>query len=258
MSLSDPIFNMMCRREPFYIVSHERSGTHLVLNLCYRNLYIKQQFVDLPEWRAETAAGQSQEHYWSRFDGKNGVSAWKGGLIKSHCSAEIWQRFLPGFPAVYVLRDPRDTLVSFFHYLNREEFHTNNPGLEELRCASFSEFLRRPLHPFLVNGFSLNENSTNVVMRWARHARGWLDAPGVLVIHYEEILRSFRWPLIRVARHVKALPKLGMRPYRLGEGGAILPRKGIAGDWVNHFTPDDMAFVSEELGKCHLNLSEWD
>jgi len=48
-----------------------------------------------------------------------------------------------------------------------------------------------------------------------------------------------------------------MRPYSLGESGSILPRKGIVGDWVNHFSSEDIKFLAAELEKYNLSLSDW-
>lgn len=255
--LEHRIFSALCGRKPIYVISHERSGTHLVLNLCYRNLYIRQKFCDLTHFYDTDIRRSIRESYWKEHGVHCRSLQGDGGLIKSHCEAEIWADQLPSFPVVFVLRDPRDTLVSFYHYLNRDEFHRNNPGLSDLRCSSFSEFLRRPLHPFLQCGFSLRDDAANIVDRWARHTQGWLDAQGVLVLRYEKLLRGFYLSMLRTSLHCRVLPKFHMRPYRLGESGAILPRKGVAGDWLTHFSEDDVRFVAARMKGYGLNLTDW-
>jgi len=254
MSATDLVHSLIRKRRPFYVVSHERSGTHLAMNLCYRNLHIAQDFHDFRGWRGPYGEASGREAHW-RLTAEDWLSRQnRAGLVKSHCEASIFKKFLPPAKVVYVLRDPRDTLVSFFHFLNSDEFHTHNPGTGDQRCADFSEFLRRPLSDFLRHEFSGNGTAGNVMERWAAHARGWLDARDVLVVRYEDMLGNWRRVVRAVAWHVGAVPKLRMVNFSFGEPGAILPRKGIAGDWKSYFTSNDLADLGIVLRSFGLSL----
>lgn len=163
-------------------------------------------------------------------------------LIKSH------QAFNVDFPSViYIVRDPRDAYVSYYHYL-----------LKKLPAGmTFSQFLRLPdLYP----------------CRWHTHVISWLDVPGVKVlVKYEEMLTDCFGVMKRV---LAALPHLNVsdaslcsaieassfdnmrkaevekgRPFRTEQDrktATPFVRKGIAGDWVNHFTPEDEEFLYNE------------
>ncbi len=253
--MSQKLFHFFTKKNPFYVLSHERSGTHLALNLLYRNLYIQQQFLDLPVWKKNNST--DAERHWSLRGQEVQEKLCSGGLIKCHCEVEIYRKFLPALPVVYVVRDPRDTLVSFFYYLNNKEFHANNPGLEQLACESFSEFLRRPLDEFLRFGFSLDGAMHNVVERWARHYAGWIKESACLVVRYEDLLAKMVPSVWKIALFANVFPKVFMHPYKVGEKGAILPRKGIVGDWKNHFTQSDLEFTESILLKQGVSLSEW-
>jgi hypothetical protein len=250
------IFKKLCRVEPVCVFSHERSGTHLALNLLYRNLYIHQVFLDLPVWNAPEI--HCVNEHWKLAGRKVGDVLRIGGLIKSHCEVEIYRNFLPKLPVIYVVRDPRDTLVSFFYYLNNREFHANNSGLEHLACECFSEFLRRPLDEFLRFGFSLDGTMQNVVERWARHYAGWKKEPSCLIMRYEDLLGNMVQSVWRIALFAKVFPKIFMRSYNVGEKGAILPRKGTVGDWKNHFSFEDLEFTESILAAQGISLTEWD
>ena len=250
------VYNNLASKKVVYVFSHERSGTHLALNLLYRNLYIQQHFLDLPVWK--NSQFHHLENHWKESEKKVQFFQSSGGLIKSHCEAEIYKKYLPKFPVVYVVRDPRDTLVSFYYYLNNKEFHLNNPGLACLTCESFSEFLRRPLDSFLRFGFSINSGMENVVERWARHYSGWKKEPSCLVVRYEDLLQKMFWSVWRVGFFAKVLPKVFLRSYKVGENGAILPRKGVVGDWKNHFSASDLKFTKEVLSEFDISLSEWE
>jgi len=248
-------FNKLVSSNPNFVISHERSGTHLALNLLYKNLYIQQHFLDHPVWKASDL--HSAIEHWKLAERKVREMLPIGGLIKSHCEVEICRKFLPKLPVVYVVRDPRDTLVSFFYYLNNKQFHANNPGLEHLACESFPEFLRRPLDEFLRFGFSLDGAMHNVVDRWARHYAGWKNESSCLVVRYEDLLGRMIPSVLKIALFAKVFPKVFMRSYNVGEKGAILPRKGIVGDWKNHFSVADLEFTESILSAHDLSLSEW-
>lgn len=248
------LYEFFCKKKPIYVISHERSGTHLAINLLYRNLYLRQSFLDFPEWKEDRSP--DREIYWKSFR-KRAADGALPGIIKCHCDVEVFERCLPCWPVVYVIRDPRDTLLSFFHYLNRDEFHEANPGLGSLRCETFGEFLRRPLDSHLRRNFSLADPGDTVVDRWAKHASSWLGKPGVTVVKYETLNSRFRKEMWRVAFGAPAIPKMRMVPYRFGEGGAILPRKGIVGDWKNVFSLEDENLVATTLDRHGLSIAAW-
>jgi hypothetical protein len=225
------------------VITHERAGTHFGLNLFYRNLYVKQNFYDLEVYKKASIDGESIADHWQANKRKVDIAMCHGGLIKSHCEYQLFRKYLPELPVIYIVRDPRDTLVSFYHYLNRPEFHCNNPGFSDLRCDNFSEFLRRPLNNYLRFACSLEGNMFNVVQRWARHYAGWKNESSCYIMRYEDLLEKMVQSVWRIAIFTKVFPKLFMRSYKVGENGAILPRKGIVGDWKNHFSNEDLEWV---------------
>lgn len=252
----DSFFVFLSKKAAFYITSHERSGTHLAINLCYRNLYIQQHFYDLPNFRGKCLSPAAIQSHWSSFSTEWLANSCKGGIIKSHCEQPIFKAHLPPAPVVYILRDPRDTLVSFFRFLNSDVFHRNNPGLEQLRCKSFGEFLRRPLDPFLEFGFSMNGGAKDVVERWARHVKGWTTGKSAMILRYEEMKTAPRLCVMKVAAHVRAMPKLTFNDYLLGEPGAILPGKGIVGSWKEMFRSDDSRYLERRLEESGIDPRE--
>jgi hypothetical protein len=252
------LYRLICAKKPVYVISHERSGTHLALNLLYRNLYINQKYLYLGDWRETNQFNHTSGEHWLCAAKSAAESIKEGGLIKSHCQQEVFSTYFPKYKYIYIVRDPRDTLVSFFYYLNNDAFHKTNPGLDDLRCSSFSDFLQRPLDEYLQYGFSTEGNMLNVVDRWARHYSRWKAYPGCPVIRYEDLKGAMRTAILKIAVMLKVMPRLWMRTYQFGEKGAILPRKGIVGDWKNHFSPGDLAFTKSVLASHGIDLAEWD
>lgn len=165
-------------------------------------------------------------------------------VIKSH------SLFTTEFPRVlYIVRDPRDVYVSYYHYLRKR--------LPE--DMSFGAFLRKPdLYP----------------SRWHEHVESWLGQPNVgLVLRYEDLLvdveagariiAHYLWngdlDEDRIRRAVNASSFEAMkesewkygRPFRSKDAAAKATpfvRKGQQGDWKNYFSSEDLAFLLDEAG----------
>lgn len=162
-------------------------------------------------------------------------------LITSH------DPYNPAFKRViYILRDGRDVMVSYYYYL------TGQGGFK----GSFLEFLsKKDLYPCL----------------WHEHVDSWLRRQNqceLLLIRYEDLLQQPEIDLERMARFA-GLPcereRLRwaisnarfdtMRKVEREKGRAYGPtrnfefvRKGIIGDWLNHFDS-----VYKEIFKSYAN-----
>ncbi|MBT8763360.1 sulfotransferase domain-containing protein [Desulfohalobiaceae bacterium Ax17] len=242
----------------FYIISHERSGTHFVINTILRNIYIRQGWHNIGEWFGSDDPTNRFAHI-DEFNRKWEQTYKQAAIIKSHCERDLFEARYRRAKVIYVLRNPRDTLTSWFYYLNRVEFYQYNPQVPDHRCKSFSEFLRRPISSFLKHSYSLHADFSNVAERWASHVSGWLKVagsePDVLVVRYEELHRDYKPVLKEVASFLGLRLRLRTRPVSLNDASAILPRKGIIGDWLNVFSEADEAFLREAVEKAGI---KWD
>lgn len=161
-------------------------------------------------------------------------------LIKSH------EPFNPLFPKViYLVRDGRDAYVSYYHHLKR-----HLPA-----GMTFAEFLDRHELPY---------------GRWSDHARSWISHLGgrpdrFLLIRYEDMLEDTLSSLRkavefaglkvedgRMEQAVQASTFSRMEEVEERYGGKYsdqrpekFMRKGITGDWVNHFTPAEIRIFRE-------------
>jgi len=95
---------------PFYVAAHERSGTHFLINTLSRNALLRPRFHSAGEWIGPYVAGQQSEFgHMLRANWKE-ITA-RVSIIKTHSDRELFDFRYPKARAVYVLRDPRDTLV---------------------------------------------------------------------------------------------------------------------------------------------------
>ncbi|GIV76546.1 MAG: hypothetical protein KatS3mg050_0940 [Litorilinea sp.] len=242
----------------FYVISHERSGTHFMINTILRNAYLRSGWHNIGEWFGPYDNPANPFAHIDAFNSKWDLAHKQAAIIKSHCDRELFEARYRKAKVIYVLRDPRDTLTSWFYYLNRDEFYHYNPQVPDHRCKSFAEFLRRPVSPFLRYSYSLHGDFSNVAERWASHVNGWLKAaasdPNVLVVRYEELHRDYKHTLKKIASFLGLRLRLRTRPVGLNDVPAILPRKGIIGDWRNVFSEADEAFLREAVEKAGV---EW-
>uniref|UniRef100_UPI00398E552F sulfotransferase 2B1-like n=1 Tax=Pristiophorus japonicus TaxID=55135 RepID=UPI00398E552F len=144
---------------------------------------------------------------------------------------------------VYVVRNPKDALVSSFHYHNMATF-LENPG-------TFEEFIHKFLEGKVMFG------------SWFDHIKSWLlvkDQDNILFLTYEEMLQDMRGVLVRLGEFLgKQLgddaietianqSKFSNMKQNKMSNYSFVPkelmdqkktnflRKGIAGDWKTHFT----------------------
>jgi hypothetical protein len=237
----------------FYVVGHERSGTHFLINTLSRNAVLRPGDHSAGEWTGPYISGLPGEfaHIEALRADWRAITA-QVSIIKTHSDRERFESGYPKAKVVYVLRDPRDTLVSFYYYFiqQADKIVRSSDGRES---ATLSEFLRRPLTPNLRWANSRHDAGRNVAERWANHVRGWLGAGDTVVVRYEDLKTDFRLVLERLA------PFLGFRllpvqsPVALHDAFSVLPRKGVIGDWRNHFTAEDESFVRDAVERAGVD-----
>lgn len=157
---------------------------------------------------------------------------------------------------IYVMRDPRDVSVSLYHHLKKT-------GLSKfVEEATFDEFHKQYMRNSDVVYYGL----------WEKHVDSWLSKRtefNMLVIRYEDMIENSSREIEKVAKFLGAhLPssriaeiaeltsfttvmhKGGLLKDESGVTNSIL-RKGVAGDWKNHFQDKEeaakMAKIAEEL-----------
>ncbi|XP_064423479.1 sulfotransferase 2B1-like [Latimeria chalumnae] len=146
---------------------------------------------------------------------------------------------------IYVMRNPKDVAVSSFHYHGMASFLAD-PG-------TFDEFLNKFL-------------SGNVMFgSWFDHVKCWLkvrEKDRIMYITYEEMVRDLKGAITKfsnflgkqlsaetiegIANHCtfKNMKQNQMSNYSLvpekimEQKKSAFLRKGISGDWKNHFTPE--------------------
>ncbi|MFG0327258.1 MAG: sulfotransferase domain-containing protein [Phycisphaerales bacterium JB037] len=180
---------------------------------------------------------------------------------------------------IYLYRDGRDLAVSgFFHRMR----NMNQPDLPASMRAELKKRYDRLFGPgydpadtrallprFIEDTY---ERPWGVRMTWTRHIESWYDPDRhahVAFVSYEQLLEDCSGELARVIGHVagKPLPdwkidsavekfsiarQTGRKAGQEDRGHFI--RKGIAGDWKNHFTREAAEVFDRYAGETLIRL----
>jgi hypothetical protein len=205
----------------------------------------------IPEVAAhELATGGSNDFelpddFFSRFDRMLVIT-------KMHChgsphNVELLRR--AGVRYAVLFRDPRDVAVSHYFYVRNTPWHPEHPVYAPLAVVEgLDEFARRSLPA------------------WADWVRSWRDRHDEelgLIVRYEEMLQDAEGVMTALAEHFELdsspetvgriveqqrFERLAAGRRRGQERSGSFFRKGVAGDWKNHFTPELRETYARVLG----------
>ncbi|XP_075751901.1 amine sulfotransferase isoform X4 [Rhipicephalus microplus] len=147
---------------------------------------------------------------------------------------------------VYVVRNPKDCCVSFFH-------HTRSHASYEFADGTFEEFFE-----IFLDGLTDFGNYYENLKSW--YARK--DDPNVLFMTYESMKFDTRGSVIKLARFVdeqlavaleedndkmmSVLEACSVESMRKGLQGHLI-RKGVVGDWKNYFSHEQSRRIEERF-----------
>ena len=159
-------------------------------------------------------------------------------LLKSHLAFHMFPPYDPDMKMIYILRNPKDQLVSYFHSF-KTELLGGYPG-------SWDEFFKMAVEGYLIFG------------DWFSHTLGWWSqsrvSKNLLLVTYEEMKSNFAATIQKISKFLdkdlsaKALKVIedntsfsAMKGQSSGfddvkEAGPKFFRKGEVGDWKNYFT----------------------
>jgi hypothetical protein len=260
------MFRLPDPSSPIVIATHERSGTHLTIDL------LRRQF---RECGARKAFGERMDRLYLSLEAlideasplreKAAMRILRRAprpLIKTHALPTFnpWRKgrfpwleeILQNATMYYCVRDGRDVVCSLHRFMQ---------GYSRLAQCPLSEFLRQK-----VNGISRPKV-------WALHVARWLEAPKVRVLRFEEIITTPADALRRLGRELGIQPKFRepLLPRRLRgvwhsrwarltrrcpESTAIVPiaRGGKESKWRDAFTREDREFFHQEAGDLLIRL----
>lgn len=138
---------------------------------------------------------------------------------------------------IFLYRDPRDSIVSWLYWIQREgeigggfiNFMTD----EGVRVAESSDPIK-----WLISKSAYH---------WERFI-GWMNVEGVLSLSYEDILENKERELQKIAEFTEnSFGSVNAMQTRINPSSCSTFRKGIIGDWKNHFTDEHTEYFNKEM-----------
>lgn len=221
------------------VISHERSGTHFLIDTLAINFGYDNKQIDLDV--TNTA-----------YPLEMGDALHKGPLgelyhdldinrvFKSHHPRDFfeacWGYLVDQYKVFYVARDGRDVMASFWRH-HWKVWH-NGP-----KCFTVGQFIRHFPMGYM-DRYHGKLTPRNMVDRWDYHIMSWMGTryADVCYIKYEDLSSDFERTVEKIAAHVGIKkPETPIKP----ELGGVSPWRGIVGNWKEHFkeeTQDELFF----------------
>lgn len=229
------------------VVSHERSGTHFLMNSIEENFsYLAHPRIDLDVNLAINFYSRSQPIFFlMKTLHDKGVR----NIFKSHHDADqlgpLLHYLSSQYHVFYIYRDPRDVMASFWRFINGCNANENaGPS-----AKSVGAFMRAAPQGAMMRYQS--QQAPTVLDRWKAHVEGWIGLPSpardhVVFVSYESLHFRFAETMQRIAARMGTTLTNPVRP--IPNKNTIAPEPPGVGIHEPFFTAEDQAFVRQVAG----------
>lgn len=244
------IYQFNSPRPRILVVSHERSGTHFLMNSMAKGFeYVSNPWIDFDARVANINFhhAESVRDFFLQFRAHNVANT-----FKSHHSADFFRSVFADigqvFHVLYVHRDPRDVMRSFWKYLHPW------PWLEGPRTESLSDFVRAEPCGHMMR-YQMYQ-APSVVHRWEAHVKGWLDlaetTTKIVPVAFESLRDDYAATIDWIGKELGITPVSHEPPAKEEDG--ILPGTGTVEGKDAAWTEADEAFLRDTVGKTMTRL----
>ena len=235
-------------RPRLLVVSHERSGTHFLMNTVASAFgYVANPWIDFDHH----AANINYFHPPSvaGFFAKLGEHR-LANTVKSHHQAAFFEDCLAAvlerFTILYIYRDPIDVMRSCQRFMHRWDW------LEGPRTESLGAYIRAEPQGHMMR-YQIGQHA-NMLKRWQAHVEGWVAAAdaqdGVQLVRFEDLDQNYEKTVAELGDALGLAPRLHERPSR--EQDVIAPTVGESDGTL--LDSGDCAFVADQIGGTMARL----
>lgn len=224
------------------VVSHERSGTHFLMN----SLALNFGYISTPWLNVDFELGlnlYSSSCFESLFASFLGHSI--RNVIKSHHEFGFYRDWLRAyheeFRVICIVRDVRNVMKSYYRFL------LNLDWLEGPKCNTLSEFVRAT--PIGAMTRFQRAAASNMIERWKLHLDSWIEGGQELgqkmfrFVQYERLDSDFDTTIAEISEFLnRPMPNEVIRPDRFTNVVLPLPKLELQ---QFQFSSTDCQFIQD-------------
>ncbi|XP_046448183.1 sulfotransferase 1E1-like [Daphnia pulex] len=262
---ADRLYRMQPRTDDVWLLTFPKCGTTwtsellwLVMNNCDTEkatstpLFLRAPFIEVPFLTSETELSPERNKMLNSADKMSSPR-----IFKSHMPFYLLHpKLLDTSKVVYVARNPKDAIVSFYHHHKLIKFHDYQGTLEEFaQYFMDDEILYSPFFPHMLDAWSKRNH------------------PNMHFMFFEDMKKDLRGEIVKVATFLNQSPtdeqldkitehlrfdnfeknesvnnEAGKKQGWMNPDGKFI-RKGKTGDWKNHFSPELNSRIDEWIEK---------
>jgi hypothetical protein len=267
------------------VISHERSGTHFLIDSIVKNIEsaifpkIRPSFSSLENLFLPHDQSVTDEFYEYTFE-TEGIKIFKTHMLpeeietyrtqeaffNSEKDLEIIKEVYENSYKIYIKRDVKDVLVSLFYYMKKGG-GLHNAMKQRVKQENISDFIRSTNFRIMPSRGFEEKKDGNLVKYWNYHNSTWKESADVF-INYRNLKKDFVGTIEEIAKELNVenelvddiqkpeflkptgnviLDKIRARmAWLLYKNSSVAPRKGVIGDYKNHFSKNDLEFIEKE------------
>ncbi len=235
------------------VVSHERSGTHFLMNaLSYAYGYTAEPWIDLDghniaiDYADPAAIAEALE-----TEAADPLLR----IVKSHHAVEVFARELEritrAYAVFYIYREPAAVMTSLWRHLGGLAWDEGPKAADPLalaRARPGGRMTRYETRPY-----------PTMLQRWAAHVEGWLAAaeanPRIAAVRYEDLDRRYEQTIAGLAGAVGRAPLTPLlRPPRdvnviaMGKSAAAAPVAPATATALDAYCRAEVGALMKKLG----------
>ena len=187
--------------KPLLVITHERSGTHLLINLINYNK--NGEFLTIgviPNGIPHTLENYKFHVYKSLV-----IRSYIDDCVcKSHHQVEFMEEHLDfifeKYNVIYLKRDFKDVIISYYNFI---EFSDKKlPNFEDWIFMKPDDIGKKYLHTDSTDPHVIIEPN-NYIDRWKIHIDGWMKyKDNLLVLNYEDILNDYQNEKLKIENYI--------------------------------------------------------
>lgn len=237
-------------KKKIIVISHERSGTHFLMNtIAYNSDYSVNPFIP--------CSGTSGINFFNKGGIEKFFSIFQklkiSNIYKSHHHFNFFKKNLNQlkdyYYILYIYRDPRDVIFSFWNFI--KNFPNSGPVTNTV-----SEFLTATPQGNMLQ-FQIKKHE-NILTRWEDNIKSWVlnddkeIKNNIKFIRYENLHLHYEKTLKDIFNHldIKVLSKIKPSPKK----DVLVPGRGKIGTHKFFFSNKDLDFLNQKIGKTMKKL----